>query len=380
MKRFSAGLLCFGVLISIISMISAPCYANVGTSAKAAILIEAKSGDVLYEKNAEQVVQMASTTKIMTTLLCIESGNIDEYFEVDSDAIKVEGSSMGLVEGDKVTKRILCYGMMLPSGNDAANATAVKLAGSISEFAKMMNERAVQIGMNNTNFVTPSGLDDYTDYHYSTAYDMALLAREALKNPVFCEICSTKNAKLEYGNPPYQRWLSNSNKLLTSCDGCIGIKTGFTDKARRCLVSACERDGTTLICVTLNDSDDWNDHRNLYDYGFAQIEKISMPFDNEDMLVSVVGGKRELAYLKLAEKPEISVARGRSSEVIKTVIIPKFCYAPLEKGQQVGEVRYYKDGELLKTIPVIVDEDVEQEDSVSHKENIFKKIIRKIRD
>ena len=161
---------------------------GINISAKAAILMDARTGKILYEKNSGQIMQMASTTKIMTTLLSIESGNLDESFVVDSNAIKVEGSSMGLVEGDVVTKRALCYGMMLPSGNDAANATAVKIAGSIENFAVLMNNRAKEIGMNNTSFVTPSGLDDYTDYHYSTAYDMALLTKEALKNPIFKEI------------------------------------------------------------------------------------------------------------------------------------------------------------------------------------------------
>lgn len=165
---------------------------------------------------------MASTTKIMTTLLCLESGGLDDQFVVDGEAIKVEGSSMGLTEGDVVTKRALCYGMMLPSGNDAANATAVKLGGSIENFADMMNERAEKIGMTRTCFVTPSGLEG--EGHGSSAYDMALLAREALRNPDFAEICSQKKAKVEFGNPPYERWLTNSNKLLDMYQGVKGVK------------------------------------------------------------------------------------------------------------------------------------------------------------
>lgn len=350
---------------------------SIGTSARGAILIEAKSGEVLYEKNANQILQMASTTKILTTLLCLESGNLDEYFTVDSEAIKVEGSSMGLQEGDLVTKRILCYGMMLPSGNDAANATAVKIAGSQEKFAELMNNRAKEIGMNNSHFVTPSGLDDYTDLHYSTAYDMALLAREALKNPEFAQICSTKNAKVEFGNPAYARWLTNSNKLLTSCEGVIGVKTGFTDKARRCLVSACERDGVTLICVTLNDPNDWQDHANLYDYGFSRMQKINIPIENQNMVVNVVGGKRELAYLKLSEPSQLTLYKGNSQQITKKIILPKFCYAPLNKGEIVGEVQYYSGDELIKNIPIMVDESVEELSCNKNKsENIFKKIFK----
>ena len=217
---------------------------------------------------------MASTTKIMTTLLTIESGNLDTEFMVDSQAIHVEGSSMGLQENDIVTKRALCYGMLLPSGNDAANASAVAVAGSIPAFAELMNRRAAEIGMTRTCFVTPSGLEGTG--HGASAADMALLTREALRNETFREICCQASARVKFGNPPYQRTLYNSNKLLRMYDGVIGVKTGFTDEAGRCLVSACERNGVTLICVTLNDRDDWNDHMHLYDYGFTQVSPVTL--------------------------------------------------------------------------------------------------------
>ncbi len=327
-------------------------------SAKAAILIEAQTGKILYQKNASQMLQMASTTKIMTTLIALEKGNLDEYFIVDSNAIKVEGSSMGLKEGDRVTQRALCYGMMLPSGNDAANATAVRVAGSQEKFIAMMNAKAKKIGMKNTNFVTPSGLDDYTDLHYSTAYDMAILTREALRNPIFKEICSTKNAKLEFGNPPFTRWLQNTNRLIGTCQGVIGVKTGFTDKAKRCLVSACERNGITLICVTLNDPNDWNDHANLYEYGFSKFGKVEMPIDNINMIVNVVGGKREIAYLKQKERVTLSVAADDVAKVKKVIILPQFAYAPLKKGDVVGRADYVLNGTVIKSVPIIAEEDV----------------------
>lgn len=333
---------------------------NIKISAKSAILIDAKTGKVLYEKNSNQVMQMASTTKIMTTLLCIESGNLDEYFEVDPNAIKVEGSSMGLVAGDKVSKRVLCYGMMLPSGNDAANATAVKVAGSIEKFVAMMNERAKKIGMKNTNFVTPSGLDDYTNYHYSTAYDMAILTQEALKNPTFKEICSTKNARVEFGNPPYARWLHNSNKLLSSYQGIIGVKTGFTDKAKRCLISACELNGATLICVTLNAPSDWNDHVNLYNYGFSLVKKVEVPIDNMDMMLNVVGGKKNVAYVKQQEPVTVTSVGLETPNVEKQIILPRFAYAPIKKGDIVGRADYKVDGKVVQSIPIVADEDVDE--------------------
>ncbi len=249
-------------------------------AARAAVVIEYESGRVLYEKNSQMQLPMASTTKIMTTLLTLESGDIDEWFTVDSEAIKVEGSSMGLSEGKTVTKRILCYGMMLPSGNDAANAAAVAVAGSIDAFVDLMNEKAENFGLTDTHFVTPSGLDDYTDEHYSTALDMANLTRLALSDETFREICGTTSICLE-SKDGESFWLSNSNKLLSSCEGVIGVKTGFTDKAGRCLVSACERDGVTLICVTLSDPNDWYDHSNLYDYCFSMVGAVTHIDEND---------------------------------------------------------------------------------------------------
>ncbi|MDE6763759.1 MAG: D-alanyl-D-alanine carboxypeptidase [Oscillospiraceae bacterium] len=279
-----------------------------GLSAKAAILIDAQTGTVIAEKNEKQRLPMASTTKIMSALLLLESGDLDTQFKVDNNAIMVEGSSMGLCEDDIVTKRTLCYGMLLPSGNDAANQTAVMLAGSTEKFAEMMNSRAKEIGLENTNFVTPSGLHD--ENHYSTAYDMAVLTREALKNEDFREICGTKRAKLKFGNPPYERWLVNTNKLLTMYDGCIGVKTGFTDEAGRCLVSAAEKNGVTLICVTLNASDDWNDHKKIYDYGFSVAESREVSFDGSGLMVNVVGGTAKELPVELENIPSYTVVNG----------------------------------------------------------------------
>ena len=167
---------------------------NISLSAKAAVLIEAETGTIILAKNENRKLPMASTTKIMTTLLTLESGDLDKVYAVPDEALMTEGSSMGLCFGESVTKNELCYGMMLPSGNDAANTAALLISGSFESFAQRMNRRASKIGMNNSNFVTPSGLHD--EKHYSTAYDMALLTREALKNERFCEICRTKSIKL----------------------------------------------------------------------------------------------------------------------------------------------------------------------------------------
>lgn len=195
-------------------------------SAKYAVLVEMNTGQLIAEKNGYDKASMASTTKIMTSLLLCELCDLDEEIVATKEMVTVEGSSMGLQEGDRVHYRDLLYGMLLASGNDAANTTAISVAGSIENFAELMNKKAKEFGMTNTHFVTPSGLDD--EEHYTTAYDMSKLAVYAMKNADFAEACASKTATLEYGNPPYRRTLTNHNKLLQYYEGAIGIKTGFT--------------------------------------------------------------------------------------------------------------------------------------------------------
>ena len=233
-----------------------------GVGAAAAIVMEAESGEVLFAQEIHRQLPMASTTKIMTALLTLEQPNLQQEFTVDETAIRVEGSSMGLRQGDTVTLYALAVGMLLASGNDAAGAAAVRISGSMKAFVAEMNRRAASLGMNNTHFVTPSGLD--AEEHYSTAYDMALLARAALQNPLFAGIAASRRMTVSYGQPPYARSLLNHNRLLSLYGDAIGVKTGFTKKAGRCLVSAAEKDGVRLICVTLNCPDDWNTHAALY--------------------------------------------------------------------------------------------------------------------
>lgn len=343
-----------------------------GLSAKAAILIDAQTGAVIAEKNEKQRLPMASTTKIMSALLLLESGDLDTQFKVDNNAIMVEGSSMGLCEDDIVTKRALCYGMLLPSGNDAANQTAVMLAGSTEKFAEMMNDRAKKIGLEDTNFVTPSGLHD--ENHYSTAYDMAVLTREALKNEDFREICGTKRAKLKFGNPPYERWLVNTNKLLTMFDGCIGVKTGFTDEAGRCLVSAAEKNGVTLICVTLNASDDWNDHKKMYDYGFSVSESRKASFDSSDLRVNVAGGTVPELPVELENIPSYTVVNGIEPKITSEIIMTNFVYAPVENGKTVGKVNFYSDGKLMCTVNLVT-KDGCGADIREHRQGIYETVL-----
>ena len=312
----------FGLLLSIISTVSILCGAVwqcsatavelPAVSAKACIVMEATTREVFFSQNADEHLPMASTTKIMTTLLCLESGDLDTPFPVDNNAIQVEGSSMGLVKDD------------------------------------IVNERAAQLGMQNTHFVTPSGLHD--EQHYSTAYDMAILTATALQNPDFREICGQATAKVTFGNPPYDRWLKNSNKLLTQCEGVIGVKTGFTDEAGRCLVSACQRNDMTLICVTLNDPNDWQTHTQLYDTLFPQLHKqtVALP---ETISIPVVGGTADTVSLQATD----SITYGTLQEAVDlplTVHTKPFLFAPVPANQYGGFLVAERDGQSLFQLPL----------------------------
>ena len=347
-----------------------------GISAQAYVLMEAETGKVLLSKNGDEKRPIASTTKIMTTLLCLESGGLDDWFVVDPEAIRVEGSSMGLQEGDVVTKRMLCYGMLLPSGNDAANATAVRLAGSIPEFAKLMNARAARIGMTHTCFVTPSGLD--AEGHGASARDMGLLARTAMQNPDFRAICSQSRAEVCFGNPSYNRWLKNTNKLLTMYEGVVGVKTGFTDAAGRCLVSFCERDGVSLLCVTLHAKDDWNDHMKLYDYGFAHV--VSQPVEPPDALsVSVVGGTADTVALRTRDPLSVGTDNGDLRQLTVQVQVEPFLYAPVPENARVGNLAYYYEGRHVADVPLYTVDAVAAQEQEPETPGFWQALLARIR-
>lgn len=322
-------------------------------SAKAYVLMEAGSGEVILSKNPNEQLSMASTTKIMSALIALEQEDIYEQFTVDSQAIKVEGSSMGLQDGDIVDLYTLAVGMLLPSGNDASNATAVRIAGSLPEFANIMNDKAFDIGMENTNFVTPSGLDD--EYHYSTAFDMALLAREALLNPLFAEICKETEITVSFGNPPYTRTLKNHNKLLEWYEGAIGMKTGYTKKSGRCLVSVAERDGVQLICVTLNDPDDWRDHEILLNYGFENVNPVEISVNTSKLIANVVGGDSNIVTIDTLKESFSCVDVEKLTEEI---ILYPFYYAPINKGDNLGEIRHIYNGRVIAITQLISGENI----------------------
>lgn len=354
---------------------------NLQISAKTYVLIEKDTKKILHSKDEHTKMPMASTTKIMTTILALESKDLDTPFKVEEKWVKVEGSSMGLLPGDTVTMLDLCYGMMLASGNDAANVVAYKLAGDIKNFAKLMNDKAKEIGMKNTNFVTPSGLDDKD--HYSTAYDMALLARYALNNQLFKEICSTQKKQLSYGNPPYDRWLSNHNKLLKTYEGCIGVKTGFTKKSGRCLVSAVQKDNTTLIAVTLNAPNDWQDHTRLYNYGFKNIKVSEYKINEDEISLNVVGANEKNLLAKPKTQVYNTILDENEKNNIKTKIYcDKFLYAPIKKDDVVGKISIIYNDTILSEIDLIATKDIEYKsklDIIIEDKNWLQKLVDKIK-
>lgn len=342
--------------------------AAVTTSAQSAVLINADTLRVIYEHNMKTCLPMASTTKIMTGLLLAEQNTPQKTVNITKEMVAVEGSSMGLKAGDTVSYKDLLYGLMLASGNDAANTVAISLCGSTDEFAKLMNDKAKQIGLRNTNFVTPSGLDD--ENHYTTAYDLAILTAYALKNDEFLKVVSTKSAKLEYCGV----YVNNHNKLLKIYDGAIGVKTGFTKRSGRCLVSAAKRGNTTLIAITLNDKNDWDDHKNLLDYGFQNSREETLSFTLPSH-VRVANSNNKL-YIKANP---IVCALSLQDDLTYDVNLPSVLFAPIKMGEKVGEIEVYCNGKSIATSNITAQNSVyitEKENKIFKILNIYLNLIR----
>ena len=311
--------------------------------------MDADSGEILYEKNADKKCAVASITKIMTAVIALEYAAENDKAVRFTPEMAAEGSSMYLKNGEILKLSEIVKGMMAVSGNDAANAAAFTVAGSIEGFSALMNEKAKQLGMKNTNFVTPSGLDD--ENHYSTARDMALLCCYAMKNDDFKKIVSQKSIDVSYIFPEGKtQTCVNHNKLLSTYKGCIGIKTGFTKKAGRTLTSCAERDGVRLIAVTLDDGNDWNDHKELFDYGFSLYESRTLVKMNDTYKLPVVGS--DIDYIEVHPEKDCSVPlRKGSTEIpVRKIYMPHFVYAPVDKGAYAGEVCYYSGKRKLLSV------------------------------
>lgn len=344
-------------------------------SAQSAILINADTKEIIYEKNAYQRRSMASTTKIMTSILAIESGRLNEV--VTAENMSAEGSSIGLRTGNKLTLETLVWGMLLESGNDAAKLTANHIAGSEEAFAKLMNDKSVAIGMTDTNFVTASGLDD--SQHYSTAFDMALLGAYAIKNPIFSEMCSAKVKAVDFIEPDISLTFSNHNRLLSMYDGVFGVKTGFTKKSGRCLVSACSRDGVNFVAVTLNAGDDWNDHIKLYDYGFENLRYEDVYLRLPDS-IKVYGSEKNECNISISKSPLTVAVSENVNNLRQKIYLPSFVYAPVKKGEIIGKVELYSDNRLISVVNILAADDIGSISPIPEKESILKKLADRITD
>ena len=312
----------------------------VQTSASAAILMEADSGRVLYEQNADQQMLIASTTKIMTALVAIENCAPDDVVTV-TQAHMAEGSSMYLKPGETVELETLLYGLMLCSGNDAALAIADHCGPGIDAFVEKMNAKAAELGMAHTSFANPNGLDD--EKQYSTARDMAVLAAYSMENESFARIVSTKSITI--GN----RTMVNHNKLLNQYEGCIGLKTGFTKAAGRTLVSCAERNGMRLIAVTLKDGNDWADHAALFDYGFEayQLQRPAV-YHQEAVRIPVLNSATREVSLLFGE--DFSYPTAADEKIECRWEIDGSVFAPVEAGAPAGEVVYSLNGTELQRV------------------------------
>lgn len=314
----------------------------VSTSAAAAILMDADSGRVLYESNADARMKIASTTKILTALVAIRDGSLSDTVRVSREAACTEGSSMYLKEGEELSLLTLLYGLLLCSGNDAAVAVAEHVGGSVGGFVERMNETALELGMEHSSFANPNGLDDPA--HYSTARDMAVLARAAIENETLVRIASTRTVTVE------GRTMTNHNKLLSRLEGCIGLKTGYTRAAGRTLVSCAERNGQRLIAVTLQDGNDWADHESLYEYGFgAYPSKRAARLGQAAAYRTAAGGKT----VPLIAADSFSWPLGAGEELEMEIRLDRALTGPLRAGAPVGEAVFRLKGQEVGRVGLL---------------------------
>ncbi len=327
-------------------------------SARSSVLYEPLSKTFIYEKNSNVRLSMASTTKIMTALLAIEECDLSDTVIIPKEATGIEGSSIYLKPGDIITVNDLVYSVLLQSANDAATALALKIAGDVKSFADIMNKKAKEIGLTDTSFENPHGLD--SENHYTTAHDLAILAAEALKNDTFREICATY--KHSFFISDTVRTVVNHNKLLKQYKGANGVKTGYTDKSGRCLVSSATRDGLTLIAVTLDAPDDWNDHKKLLNLGFENYEAVSLAnLAPIEFTLAVTDGQQ--SYVKAAVSSDnLIITRKKSGASLNAEIeILQSISAPINKGEMVGQITVYEGNTPIMVYNVVTVTEVKEQ-------------------
>lgn len=336
-------------------------------SASAAILMDRVSGRVLYGKNSRRELPMASTTKIMTALVALENGRMDDIVITSKEAAETGGSSIYLGEGELKTLDELLYGLMLRSGNDAGVAIAEHIAGSVEEFAGMMNEKAREIGALHTNFVNPHGLHD--DDHYTTAYDLALITSYALNNRYFASLVSTPRAIISWPGEEWDRVLHNHNKLLELYEGGDGVKTGWTTPAGRCIVGSATRNGWQLVMVLLDAEDMWEDAEILLDFGFDNYKLHPLLLsDRVIKTVEVKSALQEWGNIATIENFYYPLREGEESLLRYRFHLAEPYVAPLHIGDKVGSIEAYLKNESLGRVDLVITESIPRA-------NIFQRII-----
>ena len=319
-------------------------------TARSAVVMEARTGRVLYERNMNERRFPASTTKIMTLIIALERGNLDDVVTVSAHAAGTEGSTIWLAPGDKITLRELLYGMMLHSGNDATVAVAEHIAGSVDAFARLMTAKAKELGATDTHFVNANGLPD--DAHYTTAHDMALIASYGYSLPGFEEIVSTKEVTFPWVKDETHR-LRNENQMLWLYEGGNGVKTGYTEAAGRCLVSAAKRDGIQLVAVVLDSNWMWNDSILLLDYGFRQIDTVTVIKAGAKVgSCAVSGSGTRRIEVQAAESIVLPVVDGKSGYT-QEVSLPKAVKAPIQAGDAIGTLHVYYEGKEVAATDLV---------------------------
>ena len=320
-------------------------------SAEKAIFLDATTGRVLYEKSADSRSLIASTTKIMTALIICEQCNVLDRMRIPKEAVGIEGSSMYLKEGEVLTLQELLYGLMLHSGNDAAVALAIYCGGTVEGFAQLMNDKARLLGMKDTHFENPNGLD--SPGHYSTARDLAVLASYAMENPVFAKTVSAKTVTV--GN----RSLRNHNKLLWRLEGADGVKTGYTRAAGRILVSSAVRQDRRLVAVTINAGDDWNDHIRLHEQGFSDYAVQTLVQKGQYLgNFAVIGGTADSVNVLAAEDFSFAVSPEEKPYIVLSP--PKFSFAPVVQGQRAGTAYICIGEQAVGKVSIVYEQTVEQ--------------------
>lgn len=322
---------------------------DISISARGAIMLECSTNTVLYAKNAHEKLPMASTTKVMTALVAIENGDLDELVTTADEAYGVEGSSIYLSKNEQLSLRDLLYGLMLRSGNDAAVAIAIHVGGSVDRFTALMNKKAAELGAYNTNFVNPNGLPD--DNHYTTAYDLGLICSAALKNDTFRQIVSTQYHTAETGT--VKRTMMNKNKLLWQYEGAIGIKTGYTQKAGKCLTFASERNGMTVVGVVLNCPDMFPDSIKLMDHCFNTYEMYTVISANTPVVRSQVDNTLQLATFVTANDVCIPVKKSEGIKLKTQISLKEKLSSPLSRGENTGKLLLYNEHSLVATVDLI---------------------------